>query len=150
MRRTRFRLRADQGTITPLVLIMTTGIFVVIGMAYDIGGEFDAEQRATMLAQEAARAGAQAVDVPRYLDTGVAAVNTVSANGPTADQAVQAFCAQANLPQTTCTTIVAGGTEVQVNVAINLNIVILPGGVNKTVYGHAEVKLTQGVTDSGG
>jgi len=144
------RLRNDQGTITPLVLIMVFGIMLVIGMTYDIGGEFDGEQRATMLAQEAARAGAQAVDVPRYLATGVAAVNTDSSRGLTADQAVQAFCTRAALPHTTCTTLVGGGTEVQVNVAIELRVVILPGGVTKTVYGHAEVKLTQGVIDSGG
>jgi hypothetical protein len=116
-------------------------------MVYDGGGQFDADQRATMLAQEAARAGAQAIDVKGYLATGVATLDRQKAL-----DAVAAFCSGPNWPpQTVCTAILATNlTEIQVNVAIQRNIVFLPSSVGKTVYGHAEVKLTQGVVDAGG
>src|SRR5512139_2706806 len=95
------RLRSDSGSVTPMVIIMAVGIFMVIGMAWDGGGQFDADQRATLLAQEAARAGAQAVDVNAYLETGVAQIDPTRAASY-----VTAFCAAQNLPQTTCTAIV--------------------------------------------
>jgi len=140
------RLRSDSGSVTPMVIIMAIGIFMVIGMAWDGGGQFDADQRATLLAQEAARAGAQAVDVNAYLETGIAKIDPVRAAAY-----VDAYCAAQNLPQTTCTAIVGPSrTEIQVNVTIVRNIVFLPSGVGKTVYGHAQVKLTQGVVDAGG
>ena len=137
--------RSDAGSVTPMVIIMAVGIFLVIGMVWDGGGQFDADQRATILAQEAARAGAQAVDVKAYMATGVATIDPVQAA-----LNVKAFCDAQNLPQTTCTPIILGGTEIQVNVTIIRNIVFLPSSVGKTVYGHAQVKLTQGVTDAGG
>jgi hypothetical protein len=142
------RLTSASGSVTPMVMIMAIGIFMVIGMAYDGGGQLDADQRATMLAQEAARAGAQAVDVKVYLATGVATINEAEAR-----VAITAFEAQPGWPPQTAVTDVlfnASHTEIQVNISIQRNIVFLPSSVGKTVYGHAEVKLTQGVVDAGG
>jgi hypothetical protein len=129
-----------------MVLIMAFGIMMAIGMAYDGGGELDTQIRANKIAEEAARAGATAVDVNAYMATGVAQIDPLRATN-----IVLAYCAASGVPQLSCTPIIGPSrTEIQVNVSIVRNIVFLPTAVGKTVYGHAQVKLTQGVTDAGG
>ena len=63
----------ERGSVTPFVLIVSIGILLLAGLVIDGGRQMNGHGRAVSYAQEAARAGSQAVDVanPRLdLDSG--------------------------------------------------------------------------------
>jgi len=65
--------RDERGSITPFVVIVSLAILMLAALVLDGGRQLNARGRATAYAQEAARAGSQAVDVsdPRLdLDSG--------------------------------------------------------------------------------
>ncbi|OIV37020.1 hypothetical protein BIV57_13360 [Mangrovactinospora gilvigrisea] len=53
-----------------LLAVTAIGLFAIIGLAVDGAGKAEAVDRAKSLAQEAARAGAQALDVPDAIADG--------------------------------------------------------------------------------
>lgn len=57
------RRRDEAGSITPFVVIVSLGIIMLAALVIDGGRQLNAKGRAVAYAQEAARAGAQAVDV---------------------------------------------------------------------------------------
>ena len=57
------RRRDERGSITPFVVIVALAIILLAGLVIDGGRQLNAKGRAVAYAQEAARAGAQAVDV---------------------------------------------------------------------------------------
>lgn len=59
----RGRRRTERGSITPFVVIVSLGIILLAGLVVDGGRQLNGKGRAIAYAQEAARAGAQAVDV---------------------------------------------------------------------------------------
>jgi len=59
----RLRWRRDDGALTPMVVVFAAAIFMMIGLAVDGAGKMQALERATDLAQEAARAGGQALNL---------------------------------------------------------------------------------------
>ncbi|MFD8716902.1 MULTISPECIES: pilus assembly protein TadG-related protein [unclassified Streptomyces] len=61
---------ADDGQVTPFVVILTVAIVMFAGLIVDGGLTLAAKVRAIGEAQEAARAGAQALDLAAYRDTG--------------------------------------------------------------------------------
>jgi hypothetical protein len=143
--------RRDDGTVTPLFLIMAVGILIIIGMAYDGGGQFDDTQRANFIAQEAARAGAQNIDVNRYMATGQAAMDETKATAT-----VKAYIAGTKgLPIDLGSVQVlfgSGDSMIEVIFTVQRSPVFLTGsgwGIDKA-YGNAVVALKQGVTDAGG
>lgn len=54
-------LRQDRGSMEVFMPIMVIAIFVILGLVVDGTGALNADSRATYLAQEAARAGAQQI-----------------------------------------------------------------------------------------
>ena len=149
--RTRLRARRDQGTVTPMMLVMAGGILILIGLSFDGGNYYSDQQHAESLAQEAARAGAQDIDVNRYLATGRAGlvesdatkdVNTyLSGVTDLAIKDVQVYFGP-------------GDGSIQVTFLVDRagTGVFLPAswwGADK-VYGNAVVVLEQGVTSAGG
>lgn len=149
--RRRLAGRRDQGTVTPMMMIMAGGILVIIGMAYDGGMFFDDQQHADFLAQEAARAGAQDIDVGRYLDTGRAAMNEGLAR-----QDVTNYLKNVNDPSIDLSTVAVyfgpSDSSIRVVFTVRRTGVFLPAHAWRmdTVYGNAVVVLEQGVTDAGG
>jgi hypothetical protein len=144
-------LRRDDGTVTPLILIMAVGILIVIGMAYDGGGQYDDTQRADFLAQEAARTGAQNIDLAKYMTTGQAAMDETKATA-----AVKAYLGGVKDLTIDLNNIQvifgAQDSEIQVIFTVVRSPVFLTGsgwGIDKA-YGDAVVVLKQGVTDAGG
>ncbi|MFI5634679.1 TadE/TadG family type IV pilus assembly protein [Streptomyces sp. NPDC051664] len=102
--------RSDRGGVELFMPIMALAIFVILGLVVDGGGALNANSRATYMAQEAARAGAQQIDPGRaitgeaivvdpdaaaaasqaYLDAaGLGGSITVSADGKTISVTVQ-------------------------------------------------------------
>ncbi|MFF7982851.1 pilus assembly protein TadG-related protein [Streptomyces sp. NPDC007901] len=61
---------ADDGQVTPFVVILAVAIVMFAGLIVDGGLTLAAKVRAIGEAQEAARAGAQALDLTAYRDTG--------------------------------------------------------------------------------
>ncbi len=57
------RPRDERGSITPFVVIVSLAILMLAALVLDGGRQLNARGRATAYAQEAARAGSQAVDV---------------------------------------------------------------------------------------
>jgi Flp pilus assembly protein TadG len=62
--------RADEGQVTGFVVVLTTGILTLAGLTLDGGLALAATVRAAGQAEAAARAGAQAVDLAAYRDSG--------------------------------------------------------------------------------
>lgn len=57
------RRRDERGSITPFVVIVSLGIILLAALVIDGGRQLNAKGRAVAYAQEAARAGSQAIDV---------------------------------------------------------------------------------------
>jgi hypothetical protein len=144
--------RGDRGTVTPMMLIMAGGILILIGVCYDGGTYYSDQQHADFIAQEAARAGAQDIDVNAYLATGQASLNRDAAT-----QDVINYLR--NVKDLTIVDRDAPGiyfgpnyTSIQVTIQVSRTGVFLTDKSwhLDTVYGNAVVVLQQGVTSAGG
>lgn len=87
------KARDDRGQLTLFFAVVVVGLFLIAGLVLDAGAQLRATQRAQATAEEAARAGAQAVDVDALmhgtatrLDPGQA---RQAATGYLSDSAVQ-------------------------------------------------------------
>lgn len=63
-------MKRDSGQITAFVVVMTAALILLAGLVLDGGLILSARLRALNEAQEAARSGAQAIDLAAYRDTG--------------------------------------------------------------------------------
>lgn len=79
------RLRSDEGSISPIVPIMTIVILLLGGLTVDTGRQLDLRARAVAYAQEAARAGATQIEE---------GTTELRVNEPRAAQAVTTYCAE--------------------------------------------------------
>lgn len=64
------RLRDDRGTLSIFVVLLAPAILFLAGLVIDGGGGLVAKQRAADQAEQAARAGANAIDIAVLRDTG--------------------------------------------------------------------------------
>jgi hypothetical protein len=62
--------RADEGRATAFVVVLTIGILALAGLTLDGGLALSAKVKANGQAEAAARAGAQAIDLAAYRNTG--------------------------------------------------------------------------------
>lgn len=62
--RDRIRHGEDRGSLSPFFAVMALGIIMIMGLLVDGGGALNATNKATGLAQEAARAAGQQLNVP--------------------------------------------------------------------------------------
>jgi hypothetical protein len=75
----RERLRDDAGQVTPFAVVMITALLLVAGLVLDAGTALSAKVQALDIAQAAARAGAQQLNLPVYRTTGVAELDPARA-----------------------------------------------------------------------
>lgn len=68
------------------VAAVTPGLLLIVGLVYDVGGAMRSRQQATAVAEEAARAGAEALSTGGYRQGG-----TVAVAGVTAETAAEAY-----------------------------------------------------------
>lgn len=133
-RRALRRLREDQdGRVTAFVVIIVTAILLFAGLVLDGGLALAAKVRALGEAQEAARAGAQEIDLAAYRATG-----TLRLEPQQASAAARNYLAATGH---TGTVSVAGNT-VNVTVTVNqstqlLNVIGL-GSITVTATGQAQ------------
>lgn len=83
------RFRNDSGSLSLYVAILAVPILLLAGLVIDGGGALVAKQRAADQAEQAARAGANAIDIAVLRDSGNKWLNCADATGR-----VQAYRAQ--------------------------------------------------------
>ena len=114
----RKRLNDERGSVSILVAVLGLALLMATGLDVDGGRKLGALSEARDIADNAARAGAQAIDVDAYRSTGI----------PTINPAAATHRANAYLAKTGHTgTVVVTGTTVTVTVTITVNTNFLPG-----------------------
>ena len=117
----------DEGTVTAFTVILTTALLACTGLVLDGGLALTARVRAVGLAQEAARTGAQELDLAAYRTTG-----TLTLRPDTAVAAAQAYLTTAGATGT----VIAGPTTVTVTVTLDQPTALL------TLIGLRSLRLT--------
>jgi hypothetical protein len=125
--------RRDDGSMSLFVLVTVVGLFAVAALVVDGGGKLRALNNAEGVANEAARAGGQAVDAGKAISgEGI----TVDRNAAVA--AARSYLAQAGVSGTV--RVSADGASLQVTVIENYSPLFLPGG-NWSVTGKGNADL---------
>ena len=136
--RLRERLGApESGMVTAFVVVFTLALLVMAGLVLDGGLALSAKVQAIDDAQAAARAGAQAIDVPLYRSTGQITLDVTQA---TAD--AESYLAQSGHTGT----VTVSGDQVSVTVTIGqpTQLLSLAGIGHITVTGAGSATAEQG------
>jgi Flp pilus assembly protein TadG len=122
--------RRDEGTVTAFTVILTSALLACAGLVLDGGLTMTARVRAVGLAQEAARAGAQELDLTAYRATGALTLRPDAASAT-----ATAYLTAAGATGTTT----AGPTTVTVTVHLEqpTGLLALIGIRSLHVTGHA-------------
>ena len=118
------------------VIVLIPGLLMIIGLAVDGGAKVQATQRANAVADEAARAGGQA------LDRGAALSGEVTLDIAAAVAAAQAYLAAADVPGSVA---VLDGDTLLVTTTVTQDTVLLDlvGISTMTVTGSSTADLVQ-------
>ena len=140
--RLRSRLRDEEGMVTAFVVIFTFALLLLAGLVIDGGLTLAARVQAIDEAQAAARAGAQAINIPLFRSTGEIVLDPAQAN-----QAAESYLAATGHTGT----VQVNGDDVDVTVSITQPMQVLgSGGVGSlTVTGHGTAAAEHGVTGPG-
>jgi hypothetical protein len=131
MTRRRWRGRAaqaDSGQITAFVVVMATALILLAGLVLDGGLTLAARERALNLAQEAARAGAQGINLATYRQNGDFVLNPALAEAD-AEQYLASTGTQGTVQVT--------GNTVTVTVTITQRMQILDAAGLSAITVHA-------------
>ncbi|MHB8244363.1 MAG: hypothetical protein ACYDGN_03260 [Acidimicrobiales bacterium] len=133
----RRRLDDEEGMVTAFVVVFTLALLAMAGLVLDGGLALAAKVHAIDDAQAAARAGAQAIDVPLYRSTG-----TITLDPAQAVADAQGFLAAAGEHGT----VSVAGETVTVNVTITqpTQILSIVGVDQLTVTGTGSATAQQG------
>lgn len=133
------RWDTEEGSVTVFVVGLTLALLMVAGLVYDGGRILAARRQAHDLADNAARAAAQAVDLDALrsgapvalepLDAQVAAEDYLVASGHTGE-----------------VTVTADTVEVTVTITTPMVLLQLAGIAERTVTASGEARLVRGIT----
>jgi Flp pilus assembly protein TadG len=131
----------SRGALSPAVAILAVMIFTLAGLVIDGGRQLGARSRAVGYAQEAARAGAAAIQ----LNVAEAKIDTTKAA-----TAIAAFCAQvrSNDPAVTAcgpTTLTDTDVEIKVDIANKTTFLGLIGKTSLKATGTGQAHAEQGI-----
>ena len=112
------RCRDERGSITGFVAVVAIALVMVAGMAYDGGQVIHAHNAARNDAEQAARAGAQRIDLTHLRLTNEPRLDPVEA-----ESSALAYLAQAG----TTGTVTVSGADITVTVTRRQELRILPG-----------------------
>jgi Flp pilus assembly protein TadG len=136
----------DRGSLTVLVVFFALIALVLASLLVDVGNALNAKERAADIAEQAARAGADDVDVP-LLRAGTVAIDTSTACGR-AQSLVAAYGAQSGLAVTAaCPTLTQ--QQIAVSVSITTKPLIAASLGNFTVQATATAEPVCGITQGG-
>ena len=139
----RDRWREEDGAITVFVVGLTFALMLVAGLVYDGGRILAARRQAHDLADNAARAAAQAVDLDA-LRAGAS---------PTLDPLAAQVAAETYLADTGYegeVTVSADRVEVTVSITTPMALLQLAGLTERTVTATGEARIVRGVTGAEG
>lgn len=135
------RWRRDDGTLTLFVAVLVPFLLLLIGLGVDGGNGYRQAQRADSYAQEAARAGAQAIDPDSLLSGGALQIDKRKAI-----DAADAYLAGVGLSGTVVVDPAARTITVDFTVTYPTQFLFAMGIDTMTVHGHAKVVLLHGIT----
>lgn len=137
------KLADDRGAITVFVVVIAASLLLGFGLVVDGGVKLAAVERADSIAEQAARAGAQAIDASTLRATGQARIDPVAAAN-----AARSYLASIGVQGQ----VVVDPSAVIVDVTIRRSTKVLGLiGINSVVgHGHAQARLAPGIaTDEG-
>ncbi|MFF4449961.1 TadE/TadG family type IV pilus assembly protein [Streptomyces sp. NPDC001502] len=103
------RTRSDRGSLSPFYALSALGIIMIMGLLVDGGGALNATNKATGLAQEAARAAGQQLNIPAAVEG-----SAITVDPDAAVAAAQGYLAARNV--TGSATVTDGGRRLEVTV----------------------------------
>ncbi|RCV47809.1 hypothetical protein DEF23_10545 [Marinitenerispora sediminis] len=109
--------RDDRGQVTAFVVVMTGAFVLCLGLVLDGGGALRARNEAAILAQEAARVGAQQIDWAAYR-----AGDTTRLDAVAAGAAARGFLNSSGADGT----VSVNGDTVTVTCSVDFSFVLLP------------------------
>jgi hypothetical protein len=142
-RRTRVR-RGDGGHVSAFVVVLSAAFVFAVGLVADGGTALDARLRAANLAEEAARAGAQAIDLATYRSTGALRLDPARA-----DTAARAYLTRAGWAGTAAVHSTAATITVTVTGRVPTRLLQGVGLRTVPVTGTGTATATRGLTEPG-
>jgi len=132
----------DRGSLTLMLIVMAVALIALAGLVIDGGRKLNETETAYAVAQEAARAGADAVNTSQAYSSGTYVVDL-----PEARAAAQAYLASAGYSGS----VSASGNTIQVTVHITESTAVLSiiGIDSMEATGTADASLETGVTGPG-
>ena len=131
--------RSEEGTVTVLVVGLTLALLLVAGLVYDGGAVLAARRQANDLADNAARAAAQAVDVDVLRADASVALDPLAA-----EAAAEEYLAATGHDGEVMVT--ADRVAVTVAVTARMTLLQLAGVGDRTVTATGEARLVRGIT----
>ena len=145
MNRTGLRRPGEQGQITVFAVLIMTALLAVAGLVYDGGRALAAKTTAIDIAQEAARAGAQQVNLAVFRATGQVVLDV-----PAAQAAAQAYLAATGTGDTATVTVTGDTVTVAVSSVQHTVFLGLIGIQALHVSGTATAAAESGITGPSG
>lgn len=137
------RARGDDGAVSILVVGLTTALLMVAGLVYDGGQILNGRREAFAVAHNAARAGAQAVDLDALRAGGTPQLDPVTAHTAAADYLTRhGYTGDVQI----------AGNSVQVQVRLDVPMVLLGavGVPDRAVTGTGSARIVRGVSQPEG
>ena len=141
MARAGLRRPGEQGQITVFAVVIMAALLAVAGLVYDGGRALAAKTTAIDVAQEAARAGAQQINLAVFRATG-----QVVLDGPAAQAAAQAYLAATGTGDTATVTVTGDTVTVAVSSVQHTVFLGLIGIQALHVTGTATATAESGIT----
>ena len=136
----------EVGRVTAFVTIVTAGLFVLAGLVLDGGLALSARVRALNEAREAARAGAQELDLAAFRADGTVRLDPARARGAALAYLDAAHRRQGSATSSAVVAVTADRVEVRVTTAASTQILQVVGVTTVTVTGQASAVAATGVT----
>lgn len=133
------RLGTEGGSVSIFLVGLATALLMMAGLLYDGGQILAARREAFALADNAARAGAQAVDLDLIRSGGPARLAPIAA-----EIAARGYLERAGHQGT----VVVGADRVDVTVSttVELHMLQMVGLKSRTVTGTGEARIVRGIT----
>lgn len=136
------RARDERGQVTTMVAILAVALLGLGALVFDGGQILTARREANNLARQAARAGAQ------QLDVGQARAGTFTLDPAAAETAARAYLAEQDL-EPTSVRVTGDRVEVTVTLTQPTRLLALLGISERTVTATASARAARGVTEEG-
>ncbi len=130
--------RGEEGTVTAFVVVFAFALLLLAGVVIDGGLTLAAKVQAIDEAQAAARAGAQAIDLPLFRSTGEVVLDPAEAT-----QLAEAYLAKTG--HVGAVTVDGDQVSVTVSVTQPMQILSIAGLGQITVSGHGSALAAHGV-----